>query len=112
MAKTISRLEINNYLEDIKNRIVAAISPEKIYLFGSYATNNYNSESDIDLFIIVSNSESLRKIQRKINILLDDRIIPIDIVVYSQKKMNKRKDIIGTLPYRINKEGELLYERN
>jgi len=26
--------------------------------------------------------------------------------------MNKRKDIIGTLPYRINKEGELLYERN
>ena len=112
MVKTTSKSEIIEYLEKIKNRIVPEVSPEKIYLFGSYAKNDYTSESDIDLFIVMNNDKSLRKIQHKISGLLEDRTIPIDIIVYSQEKMEKRKNIIGTLPYRINQEGELIYERN
>lgn len=111
MERIISKSEINKYLEDIKNKVVPEVSPEKIYLFGSYAMNSYNSESDIDLFFVVNNSDSLRKIQRKISSLLKDRLIPIDIIVYSQEKMEKHKNIIGTLPYRINQEGELIYEK-
>lgn len=111
MAKTISKLEINEHLEDIKNKVVPEISPEKIYLFGSYAKNNYDSESDIDLFFVVKNNGSLRKTQRKISRLLKDRLIPMDIIVYSQEKMESHKNIIGTLPYRINQEGELIYEK-
>ncbi len=38
-------------------------------------------------------------------------LIPIDIIVYSQEKMEKHENIIGTLPYRINQEGELIYEK-
>lgn len=112
MVKTTSKSEIIEYLEKIKNRIVPEVSPEKIYLFGSYAKNDYNSESDIDLFIVMNNDKSLRKIQHKISSLLDDRTMPIDIIVYSQEKMEKRKDIIGSLPYRINQEGELIYEKD
>jgi len=111
VAKTIDKLEINKYLEEIKNKVVPEISPEKIYLFGSYAANNYDSESDIDLFFVVNNNSSLRKIQRKISSLLKDRPIPIDIIVYSQEKMESHKNIIGTLPYRIKQEGELIYEK-
>ncbi len=111
MEKTITKLEINKYLEDIKNKVIPEISPEKIYLFGSYATNHYDSESDIDLFFVVNNNDSLRKTQRKISSLLKDRLIPIDIIVYSQEKMESHKNIIGTLPYRIKQEGELIYEK-
>ena len=111
MEKTINKLEINKYLADIKNKVIPEIFPEKIYLFGSYATNNYDSESDIDLFFVVNNNGSLRKTQRKISSLLKDRLIPIDIIVYSQEKMESHKNIIGTLPYRIKQEGELIYEK-
>ena len=112
MLEITSKSEIIEYLEKIKNRIVSEVSPEQIYLFGSYAKNNYNNESDIDLLIVMNNNDkSLRKIQHKISSLLDDRTMPIDIIVYSQEKMKNRKDIIGTLPYRINQEGELIYEK-
>jgi predicted nucleotidyltransferase len=111
MEKIMSKSEINKYLEDIKNKVVPEVSPEKIYLFGSYATNSYNSESDIDLFFVIDYNGSLKKIQRKISSLLKDRPIPIDIIVYSKEKMEKHKNIIGTLPYRISQEGELIYEK-
>lgn len=111
MEKIISKTEINKYLEDIKNKVVPEVSPDKIYLFGSYAINNYDSESDIDLFFVVDSNDSARKTQRKISSLLKDRLIPIDIIVYSREKMEKHKNIIGTLPYRINQEGELIYEK-
>jgi predicted nucleotidyltransferase len=91
--------------------VVPEVSPEKIYLFGSYATNNYNSESDMDLFFVIDYNGSLKKIRRKISSLLKDRLIPIDIIVYSKEKMEKHKTIIGTLPYRINQEGKLIYEK-
>ncbi|MEJ6950363.1 nucleotidyltransferase domain-containing protein [Natronospora cellulosivora (SeqCode)] len=111
MEKINNKLEINKYLKDITNKVVPEVSPEKIYLFGSYATNNYDSDSDIDLFFVVNSNDSLRKIQRKISSLLKDRLIPMDIIVYSQEKMEKHKNIIGTLPYRIKQEGELIYEK-
>ena len=111
MGKTTNKIEITKYLEEIKSKVVNEISPEKIYLFGSYATNNYDSESDIDLFFVVNQNGSLRRIQRKISNLLKDRPVPIDIIVYSQEKMEIHKNIVGTLPYRVKQEGELIYEK-
>ncbi len=49
MKEIISKSEINKYLEDIINKVVPEVSPEKIYLFGSYANNNYDRESDLVL---------------------------------------------------------------
>ena len=54
---------------------------EKVYLFGSYAKNNYREDSDIDVAIVVNNLEgdffttnpSLWKLRRQV----DDRIEPI-----------------------------------
>ena len=111
MVEIKDKIEIDKYLDKIKNKIIPKISPEKIYLFGSYANNDYNNDSDLDLFFVINNDESPREIQRKISSLLKDRIMPIDIIVCSQERMEKRKDIIGTLPYQVNQEGELIYEK-
>ncbi|MFW6282208.1 MAG: nucleotidyltransferase domain-containing protein [bacterium] len=95
----------------MKNKVIPEIAPEKLYLFGSYATNNYDDESDIDLFFVVNNDIPLRKIQRRISSLLKDRTMPIDIIVYSPEKMEKQKEITGTLTSRIKQEGKLIYEK-
>jgi predicted nucleotidyltransferase len=81
VVKTMNKLEINKYLEDIKNKVVPEISPEKIYLFGSFAKNTNQADSDIDVAIIVKSLKDdyfttnplLWKLRREI----DDRIEPV-----------------------------------
>jgi len=44
-------------IAEICQRIVAAIQPEKVLLFGSYAWGTPNPDSDLDLFVIVASSD-------------------------------------------------------
>ena len=39
-------------IEEIKQKIIKTVFPEKIILFGSYATGRPTEESDIDLVVI------------------------------------------------------------
>lgn len=54
---------------------------EKVYLFGSYATNTNKSDSDIDVAIIVNKIEgdyfSINPLLWKLRRQVDDRIEPI-----------------------------------
>ncbi len=54
---------------------------EKVYLFGSYAKNNYREDSDIDVAIVVNNLEgdffTTNPILWKLRRQVDDRIEPI-----------------------------------
>ena len=46
--------EVNSaLLADITDKIVREFRPHKIILFGSYADGSPNSESDLDLFVIM-----------------------------------------------------------
>ncbi len=57
------------------------MSFEKVYLFGSYAKNTNNSDSDIDVAIIVNKAEgdffSIQPLLWKLRRQIDDRIEPI-----------------------------------
>ena len=52
--------------------IASEYQPEKIYLFGSYANGNANTDSDLDLFIIKNTDkrplERMREVRRLIKI--------------------------------------------
>ena len=111
MVRTISKQEIDEYISEIVNRVVPEISPEKIYLFGSFASDNYDKDSDIDLCFVIKNSRSIKKSRHKINEILSDRKMPLDIIVCSKEDMEKRQDVIGTIQYRVAQDGELIYER-
>ncbi|SDC08064.1 MULTISPECIES: nucleotidyltransferase domain-containing protein [unclassified Candidatus Frackibacter] len=105
-------LDIEAYLEDVKERTVQSIDLNRIILFGSYARGDYNDNSDVDLLFIVNNdSGSLREIRHKIDSLLQDRIVPTDILVYTEDKLKEKENIIGTLPYTIKEEGEVIYDK-
>ena len=113
MLNTLNKEKIDNYIESMVDRITSKFSPVKIYLFGSYATENFDIDSDIDLLIVVDakDPEKIKEIRRGINKLLADREMPVDIIVISSEKMDQRKDVPGTLPYICIREGEILYAR-
>ncbi len=56
-------------LDYIIQKIVAAIRPQKIILFGSWARGDARPTSDLDLFIVYDGQEDVRVIRRKVDLL-------------------------------------------
>ena len=97
----------------IVRKIVKEIQPEKIILFGSYARSDFNSDSDLDLFIIKDSDESTRILRRKIDALLRGRRFSIDLLVRTPEDVarNMRSENPFYL-HHIFKYGKTLYEKS
>ena len=100
-----------NKITDIVNRIAFGFNPEKIILFGSYAAGNPSNDSDIDLLIIKDTDLPKHKRSFDIQKSLRGSMIPMDILVYTQKEfeieqLNKYSFISSAI-----KTSKILYER-
>jgi predicted nucleotidyltransferase len=99
-------------LEDIKTRLVKKFDLEKIVIFGSFAWGNPKEANDLDLMVIVSNSD-LNPVKRDIEAhkCLRGIRIPMDIIVKTEQEFNKYKGVIASLEYKIENNGIVLYGR-
>ena len=100
-----------NKIEAAVRRIVENNNPQKIILFGSYATNNFNEHSDLDLLIIKETNLPSHKRGREIRKNLRGLKIPIDIVVYTPEEIKEWKEERHSFISKILKEGKIIYER-
>ena len=100
-----------NKIKPLVSKIVDKYSPDKIYLFGSYAWGNPTIDSDVDLFIVKNTVESQRKRSRKLRNLLFGSGIPFDLLVYTPSEIKKRLAMGDFFINDIIKKGEVLYER-
>ena len=77
MDKNEAILKVKQY----RSILESYFNIEKVYLFGSYARNNYREDSDIDVAIVVRHLEgdffSTNPILWKLRRQVDDRIEPI-----------------------------------
>lgn len=99
-------------IDYVVEKIVSAIQPEKIILFGSYARGDFSRDSDLDLFIIKDGEESSRMMRRKVDALLRGRRFAVDLLVRKPKEVewNFRAKNPFYL-YHIFKDGKVLYEK-
>jgi len=98
-------------IAEIVNKIASGYNPDKIILFGSYATGNPDENSDLDLFVIKDTDlpRPLRAVQvRKI---LYGSMIPIDLIVYTPKEVDESKENRFSFVYEVLESGKTLYER-
>ena len=92
-------LDLKNLIEKIRlekslgidykliNLIKNSINIEKIYLFGSYAKNKQNKNSDLDLIIVSQNNkEEIYKIIEEIS---KKTGFSIQIILFNREKFNK-----------------------
>jgi predicted nucleotidyltransferase len=75
-------------LEQIKNAVLA-VSPEaKVILFGSYARNDYNEDSDVDLLILLDKEkityDDETKISRPLFMIEIGTGVSISPMIYSK----------------------------
>ncbi|OGO31790.1 MAG: hypothetical protein A2136_03735 [Chloroflexi bacterium RBG_16_54_11] len=97
-------------LQNILQRIVAGVQPEKIILFGSYAYGNPTADSDMDLLIIMDTTERPAERILAISRLLRPRPFPMDILVRTPAEIDKALEIGDSFIQEIITKGKVLYE--
>ena len=92
----------------IAQRIAAAASsPAKVILFGSYARGDAKDDSDVDLLVL--ESEIADKDEEYFKLFSTIRSSNVDLILMREADYIARTRSIGSLPYRIVKEGVVLY---
>jgi len=95
-------------LQEIVRRIVEAVQPEKIVLFGSAARGEMGPDSDLD-FLVITTCEHRRNTARKIRRQLIGIGVPIDIIVAKPEDIERYGDAIGLIYRPALREGKVLY---
>ena len=98
--------------EKIKNRLVGAYNPHKIYLFGSYAWGIPDEESDIDLLIVVDIADENPYVRpyAAYDVLFGMGVAK-DVLVYTRQEFEAAIKDSTSLIHKIVQEGRLLYAR-
>jgi uncharacterized protein len=105
-----SVLPIEALILDITARLVQEFNPEAIFLFGSHVWGIPNADSDLDLLIIVTQSElSSSKRSSLMYHCLRDILYPLDILFRTRAEIQKFTQIPLSLEYQILTRGKLLY---
>ncbi|WP_430710979.1 nucleotidyltransferase domain-containing protein [Nodosilinea sp. AN01ver1] len=91
-------------------RLVSALEPEQIILFGSYAYGEPNEDSDIDLLVIVSQSDEPRYRRARVAYkTLRGLGIPKDILVMTREEVERQKTVVSSLVCQALRRGKVLY---
>jgi predicted nucleotidyltransferase len=99
-------------IAEATRRLVAEFKPEQVWLFGSYAWGEPTEDSDLDLFVVVSESDdnSLGRAQNA-HRALSGLDLPKDVIVKTRAEVDRVKLLKPTLTFKIINEGRLLYGR-
>jgi len=100
-------------LDALVARIVDALQPERVILFGSWARGDARPDSDIDLFVQVApgtnTHDAARKAYAAIREMYGDLKRGVDIVVRDRDFVRRYAGLVGTVLTPVMEEGRILY---
>jgi len=99
-----------NLLETATQRLVAEFRPEQVWLYGSHAWGNPHDDSDVDLLVVVPDSDEspIRRSQRAHRCLRGLRM-PKDVLVETRQEVDRVKELTTSLENIILRRGRRLY---
>jgi len=101
----------SSVLDEAVRRIVEALHPELIYLYGSHAYGQPDEDSDVDLFIVVRDS-TVPPHKRAVEAYraLRGLFLPAEVKVMTRAEFERRADWLSSIERVIRKKGKILYE--
>ena len=98
-------------LEEAVQRLVAALQPERIYLYGSHAYGNPHEDSDVDLLIVIAHSPlSVHRNTVEAYRALRGLFLPAEIKVVTQAEFHRRVQWLNSIERIAEEKGQVLYE--
>lgn len=98
-------------IDEIVHRIATNYSPDKIFLFGSYATGNYSENSDLDFILVKDTNTPKHKRGLEVRRLFYGLTIPMDFKIYTSTEFNKELSNKYSFLNSAIRDSRLLYER-
>ncbi len=98
-------------IQEMVGRIVARFHPEKIILFGSYASGEPTEDSDVDLLIVAEMDLPPRDRFPAVRRLLNDYPVAFDLILETPEEYRRRRSVVNHIVYFADKYGKVIYER-
>ena len=100
-----------NLLDEIVQRIVTALHPETIYLYGSHAYGKPHQDSDVDILIVIRES-SVPSYKRAVQVYraLRGLFLPAEVKVVTRAEFDRRIQWLTAIERVIKEKGKILYE--
>jgi predicted nucleotidyltransferase len=97
-------------LKKMADRLVAEFRPLRIILFGSHAWGQPTEDSDVDLLVIVSDSDlpPIRRAQQA-HRCLSGLGIPKDVLVKTYAEVERESGVYTSLVSQILERGKVVY---
>jgi predicted nucleotidyltransferase len=99
-------------LQNIVQRIVAGVRPQKIILFGSYAHGTPSPDSDLDILVIMNTQERHAERVLAVSRLLRPRPFPMDILVRTPDEIAAALEQRDSFIQEILSQGKVLYDQH
>ena len=97
-------------LKEIVNRLVQGLRPERVYLFGSQARDQAIEGSDVDLLVVLSDSDLPRHRREALSYdLLWGITTPVDVIVLTRAEFQRASRVKTSLASTVQAEGKVLY---
>lgn len=96
-------------IDELIQRIVRAVHPLRIILFGSAAREETRLDSDVDVLIVMPEGVHRRRMAQDIHEQLFGFPVSVDVLVATPEDLRKHKDNIGLVYHRILREGQEIY---
>jgi len=99
-------------LTEITRRLVATYQPEQVVLFGSHAWGEPDANSDVDLLVVLSESDepAYRRASAGYRSLFGLGV-PCDVWVRTREEVLREAPLSTTLMHKIIREGRVLHGR-
>ena len=100
-------------LQSMVDSIIDEVHPEEVILFGSRATGTDGRESDVDLLVVLPDSEELRRHRRRLTGRVYRRLasypVAKDILIYSRAEFDHWRHVPGHVVATGLRDGRRLY---
>ncbi len=96
-------------LDEIVRRIVEAVDPEKIILFGSAARGEAGPHSDLDLLVVTEGGDRWG-VAAKVYERLAGVGVPVDAVLVTPADLERYRDSLGLVYRPALAEGRIVYD--
>jgi len=96
-------------IDNLTSRIVNAVHPLRIILFGSAARGEIGPDSDIDVLVVMPDGTHRLNTAQYLYRQLSGFGFPVDILVATPSVLEKHKDNIGLIYRTVLTEGKEIY---